>query len=105
MKASILIPSLLTAFSLSAAAQIPSAGSFPRDSATIRDDNHELRPDRVDQRSPDVGLNANDARDARHKRIMECRKRQKAESVQYDDAGAVDRDAPPPRPKPTTPGF
>lgn len=104
MKRSLLTATLLATFSMAALAQVP-AGNFPRDSSTIRDDNHELRPDRVDQRSPDVGLNANDARDARHKRIKEYREQQKAQPQLPDDSNAVNRDVPPPKPKPTTPGY
>lgn len=103
MKKSILVASLLTALSVPAFAQVPATGSFPRDSSQIRDDNHELRPDRVDERSPDVGLNANDAKDARQKRLKEYREGKEGKGDGRDDADWSRPAAP--KPKPTTPGY
>lgn len=103
MKKFILVASLLTALSVPAFAQVPSGGAFPRDASQVRDDNHELRPDRVDERSPDVGLNANDAKDARQKRLKEYRESKEDKGDRRDDGDWSRPSAP--KPKPTTPGY
>ena len=79
MKKHILITSLIAAFAMPVLAQIPGGGAIPKDSSQIRDDNHDFRPDRVDQRSDDKDLNSNEARDAKRAKIKEMKKQKKYE--------------------------
>ena len=84
MKKRILLATLVTAvtaLALPVFAQIP-GGAIPKDSAQIRDDDHDFRPDRVDQRSSSVGMTANEARDLRQAQIREMKKQRKLEKAQ-----------------------
>jgi hypothetical protein len=56
-----------------------------KDSSQIRDENHDFRPDRVDQRSDDKNLNSNEARDVRQKKIKKMKEQSKDDKARRDD--------------------
>ena len=88
----VLITSLIAAFTLPAFAQVPVTAA-PKTSVQIRDDNHEIRPDLVDQRSDDKDLNANEARDLRKKKIKEGKMARKYHNKHRDDIQQPSSDA------------
>jgi hypothetical protein len=78
MKKSIVITLFLGVLATPAFAQITTGGAIPKDTSQMRDDNHDIRPDRVDQRAVDKNMTANEAREAKHKAMMEYKAQQKA---------------------------
>jgi hypothetical protein len=84
MKNHILIASAITAFAIPVFAQIAPVTPM-KDSSQIRDENHDFRPDRVDQRSDDKNLNSNEARDVRQKKIKKMKEQSKDDKARRDD--------------------
>lgn len=83
MKKHIMATALIAALALPAFAQF---SVVPSDASQIRDDNHDIRPDRVDQRSDDKGMNSNEARDNRRKKIKQMKAQRKLDREQRNGA-------------------